>query len=136
VFKGQRDLSPRNDFNWLWLETARIATLSQQTAAKGPDSIFPVIALTPPPFLDGGGAPLQASVVTSFRLGTVRFAYPSVLFASQRFQLVVLENVARRNAVATNCSEGPQQDYFSRDRNNPPNHGLDGGGGMRCDLAA
>jgi hypothetical protein len=31
-FKGQRDLSLGNDFNRQWLETARIATLSQQIA--------------------------------------------------------------------------------------------------------
>jgi hypothetical protein len=41
-FKGQRDLSFRNDFNQQWPETARIATLSQQMALmlkKGPQQI-------------------------------------------------------------------------------------------------
>jgi hypothetical protein len=40
-FKGQRNLSLRNDFNQQLLETARIATLSQQIAlGRGPNSIF------------------------------------------------------------------------------------------------
>jgi hypothetical protein len=41
-FKGQRDLSLRNDFNRQWPETAGIATLSQQMALmlrKGPQQI-------------------------------------------------------------------------------------------------
>jgi hypothetical protein len=39
-FKGQRDLSLRNDFNRQQLETARIATLSQQIASRGPTGFF------------------------------------------------------------------------------------------------
>jgi hypothetical protein len=41
-FKGQRNLSLRNDFNQQSPETARIATVSQQIAlGRGPNSIFP-----------------------------------------------------------------------------------------------
>jgi hypothetical protein len=54
-FKGQRDLSLRNDFNRQWLETARIATLSQQIASRGPNKNFPVIAFTPHHASSGAG---------------------------------------------------------------------------------
>jgi hypothetical protein len=60
-FKSQRSLSLRNDFNPQRLETARIATLSQQLLRKGPDQDFPVIALPPPPWLDGGGGACGAT---------------------------------------------------------------------------
>jgi hypothetical protein len=52
--KGQRDLSFCNEFNWQRLETARIATLSQQIALRATTGFFPVIALTPHHGLDGG----------------------------------------------------------------------------------
>jgi hypothetical protein len=54
-FKGSANLSPLNDFNQQWPETARIATLSQQMALmleKGPRQIGLVFAITPPPCFD------------------------------------------------------------------------------------
>jgi hypothetical protein len=53
-FKGQRNLSFRNDFKQQRLETARIATLSQQIALKDPNK-FSGDRNTPPPCFDGGG---------------------------------------------------------------------------------
>jgi hypothetical protein len=40
VVQGQRDLSLRDDFNWQWPETARVATLSQRIASKAPTGFF------------------------------------------------------------------------------------------------
>jgi hypothetical protein len=65
-FKGQRDLSLGNDFNRQWLETARIATLSQQIAQRGPNRIFPVIAITPHHASTGAGG----ACVATWRLET------------------------------------------------------------------
>ena len=56
-FKGQRDLSLRNDFNRQWPETAGIATLSQQMALmlkKGPLQIG-WCSQYPPTMLRRGG---------------------------------------------------------------------------------
>jgi hypothetical protein len=39
-FKGQRDLSPRNDFNRKSLESKLIATLSQQLLQGAPTGFF------------------------------------------------------------------------------------------------
>jgi hypothetical protein len=44
----------RNDFNQQWLETARIATLSQQIALRGPNGIF-AGDRNPPTMLRRGG---------------------------------------------------------------------------------
>jgi hypothetical protein len=49
-FKGQR-----NDFNRRWLETARVATLSQQNCFEGPNRIFLGIALPPHASTGAGG---------------------------------------------------------------------------------
>ena len=54
-FKGQRDLSLRNDFNLAVAETARIATPSQQIGlGRGPNK-FAGVRNNPPTMLGPGG---------------------------------------------------------------------------------